>query len=72
MTEAEIRNTFRHHSPSQDAVAKHERIREVMTNTVIEVAAMLPESNERTSYIALMQHAQMQANAAIAIHEQEV
>ena len=71
MTETEIRNTFRHHPPSQDAVAKHERIREVMTSTVIEVAAMLPEGNGRLTYIALMQHAQMLANTAIAIHEQE-
>ena len=68
MTEEQIRETFKYHSPSPDAVKHHERIRENMTETAVTVAAMLPASRERSMYITLMQQAQMMANAAIAIH----
>ena len=68
MTEAEIRDTFKYHSPGQDRRVVHESIRSVMTETVVAVAAMLPPSRERSLYITLMQQAQMMANAAIAIH----
>ena len=33
MNEAQIRNTRRDHSPSPDSILKHERIREMMTET---------------------------------------
>ena len=68
MTESEIRETFRYHSLSPEAVAAHERIRETMTETAVGVAAELPPSRERSTFITLMQQAQMMANAAIAIH----
>ena len=68
MKENEIRNTFKYHSPDPDAVILHEGIRELMTETVVSVAELLPLSRERSLYITLMQQAQMMANAAIAIH----
>ena len=71
MTEAEIRNTFRYHSPSPENVKKHEAIRHQMTETVLAVTAQLPVSRERSTFITLMQQAQMMANAAIAIHGEE-
>ena len=68
MTPEEIRETFRYHSPSPAAVSTHEAVRERMTDTVLAVAAWLPYSRERSTFITLMQQAQMMANAAIAIH----
>ena len=71
MTESEIRNTFRYHSPNPERVRTHEQIRERMTATVIEIAELIPPSRERSTFITLMQQAQMMANAAIAIHDGE-
>lgn len=71
MNESEIRDVFRYHSPSQAAVRLHERIRERMTETAVEVAGAIPPSRERSTYITLMQQAQMMANAAVAIHTPE-
>ena len=68
MTEAEIRDTFRYHSPNPAAVAAHEAIRECMSETVVDVASKLPPSRERSTFITLCQQAQMMAHAAIAIH----
>ena len=68
MIEAEIRETFRYHSPSPEAVQAHETIRMMMTDTVVEIAAKLPPSRERSMFITLCQQAQMMANASIAIH----
>lgn len=68
MTEAQIRETFRYHSPSPAAVAQHEAIRERMTETVVDVAMRIPDSAERDQFVRLMQLAQMSANAAIAVH----
>ena len=69
MTESEIRDTFRYHSPNPDRVRTHEQIRERMTATVVEVAGLIPASRERSTFITLMQQAQMMANAAVAIHD---
>ena len=68
MTETEIRETFRYHSPSPEAVAVHEEIQETMTEAVADIAAKLPMSRERSAFITLCQQAQMMANAAVAIH----
>ena len=68
MTEAEIRETFRYHSPSPEAVAAHEMIRTVMTEAVVSIAEHIPMSRERSLFITQCQQAQMMANAAIAIH----
>ena len=69
MTTEEIKNTFRYHSPNPERVVVHENIRERMTQTVISIAGMIPASRERSTFITLMQQAQMMANAAIAIHD---
>ena len=69
MTTEEIKNTFRYHSPNPARVATHEKIRERMTATVVEIAEMIPSSRERSVFIELMQQAQMMANAAVAIHD---
>ena len=71
MTEAEIMNTFRYHSPNLKRAKTHEQIRERMTATVVEVAGLIPASRERSTFITLMQQAQMMANAAVAIHNDE-
>ena len=68
MTESEIRDTFKYHSPSPKAAACHEMIRTVMTENVVTIAEHLPPSRERSLFITLCQQAQMMANAAIAIH----
>ena len=68
VTPEQIRETFRYHSPSQEALTLHERIRERMTETAVEIAGAIPHSRERSSFITLMQQAQMMANAAVAIH----
>ena len=71
MTVEQIRETFKYHSPNPDMVALHEEIRACMTATVIGVASSLPPSRERSTFITLMQQAQMMANAAVAIHSEE-
>ena len=68
MTEQEIRETFRYHSPDPPAVQAHEAIRETMTETVVKIAMSIPVSAEREQFIRLCQQAQMMANAAIAIY----
>ena len=68
MTEGQIKNTFRYHSPNPEMVQTHEKIRALMTATVLAVAEMLPVSRERSTFITKMQEAQMMANAAVAIH----
>lgn len=68
MAPEEIVNTFRYHSPTPDAVTEFEDIRKLMTATVLDISTRLPRSRERSTFITLMQQAQMMANAAIAIH----
>ena len=68
MTEDQIKDTFRYHSPNAAAVNIHEMIRNSMTATTMQIAAYLPPSRERSMFISDMQRAQMMANAAIAIH----
>ena len=68
MTEAEIRETFRYHSPDPNRVKLHEEVRKEMVETTCKIASMLPYSRERSLFITDMQRAQMMANAAIAIH----
>lgn len=68
MNEAQIRETFRYHAPTERKVSTFEKIRELMTETAVEVAALLPHSRERSVFITHMQQAQMMANASVAIH----
>ena len=68
LTEDQIRETFKYHSPDPQARARHEDIRHFMTETVVTIAEKLPASRERSMFITLMQQAQMMANASIAIH----
>ena len=68
MTEDQIRDTFSYHSPTVQSVEVHENIRCKMTDTVVQIAGILPTSRERSTFITLCQQAQMMANAAIAIH----
>ena len=68
MTEDQIRNTFKYHSPNPRMVELHQAIRHQMTETAVAVAMQLPPSRERSVFITKMQEAQMMANAAIAIH----
>ena len=68
MTEAQIRDTFRYHAPTGRKTQSFERIRATMTETAVTVAALCPNSRERSTFLTLMQQAQMMANASIAIH----
>ena len=68
MTEAELHDTFSYHQPSPEAVEDMERIRKTMRQAVMRVAARLPASRERSTFITLMQEASMMAIASIAIH----
>ena len=68
MTPEKIRDTFRYHSPNPASQKKHEDIRAIITDTVLQVAHLIPESRERSLFITKMQEAQMLANAAVAIH----
>ena len=68
MRAEEIRDTFRYHSPSPEAVELHESIRDKTICYVEWVAGNIPNSRERSTFITLMQQAQMMANAAVAIH----
>lgn len=68
MTPEEIKETFRYHSPSPEAVDLHERIRDKMVTAVDWIARRIPHSRERSAFITKMQEAQMMANAAVAIH----
>ena len=68
MHEQDIRETFKYHAPTDRKVCEFEAIRERMTETVVDIAARLPPSRERSTFITLCQQAQMMANAAIAIH----
>ena len=68
MDEAQIRETFRYHAPTERKTATFEEIRERMTETAVAVAKLLPQSRERSLFITGMQRAQMMANASVAIH----
>lgn len=68
MTEAQIRDTFSYHAPTDRKVATFDDIRSRMTETAVAVAAQLPNSRERSMFLTLMQQAQMMANASVAIH----
>lgn len=68
MTPEQIRNTFSYHASEPEKVEQFETIRARMTETVLDVAARIPDSRERSTFITLMQQAQMMANAGIAIH----
>ena len=70
MNAEQIKETFRYHSANPEMVKTHERIRTLVTSTVVEVANLLPDSRERSCFITLMQQAQMMANASVAIHGQ--
>ena len=68
MKEKEIREAFRYHSSDPNMIKKHEEIRRTLTEAVVKVAWLCPNSRERSCFITLMQQAQMMANASIAIH----
>ena len=64
----QIRETFRYHSPTKEAVQAHEEVRSIVTECAIRVARLLPKSRERSLFLTSLQRGQMMANAAIAIH----
>ena len=68
MTEQEIVEIFTFHPPDAARIDAHERVREVMRDATLELAALLPPSRERSLFITEMQQASMMANAALAIH----
>ena len=68
MTEEQIRDIFRYHSPNPESIWVHETIRKKITLITVEIAALIPESRERSLFITHMQQGQMMANAAVAIH----
>ena len=65
MKEKEIREAFRYHSSDPNMIKKHEEIRRTLTEAVVKVAGLCPNSRERSCFITLMQQAQMMANASI-------
>ena len=71
MTEDQIRETFRYHVLGPDNIKVCEDIRVKMTETVVDIAAKLPDSWQRDEFIKLMVKAQMMANASIAVHSTE-
>ena len=71
MTPEKIVDTFSYHSPGPENQKVHEAIRERITETVLMVADLIPESRERSLFITHMQQAQMFANAAVAIHRRD-
>ena len=68
MTDAEIRDLFRYHAPTDRKVEVFEDIRSRMAATVLRVAAHLPQCSQRDRFIELCSLAQMTANQAIAVH----
>lgn len=72
MTEEQIRETFRYHAPDDRKVETFDGIRHCMTEAAVRVAAVTPDSRERSLFLTLMQQAQMMANASIAIHGHRV
>ena len=68
MTEAQIRETLRYHAPDDRKRKTFEDIRTTITEATVKVAALLPNSRERSLFITDMQRAQMMANASVAIH----
>ena len=68
MTEEQLRETFKYHAGTSRKLEVFEDIRSRMTEAVVAIAAQLPASRERSTFITLCQQAQMMANAAVAIH----
>lgn len=68
MTEAEIRDLFKYHAPTERKREVFERIRARMTATVVEIAAELPPCSQRDRFLELCSLAQMTANQAVAVH----
>ena len=68
MTEEQIREMFRYRAPDESQRKTFEANRAIMTETAVSVAGTLPDSRERALFLTHMQHAQMMANAAVALH----
>lgn len=68
MTEKEIRDSFRYHSPDAEQLERFETIRETMIDATVKVAALIPDSRERSLFITNMAQAQMWANKSVAVH----
>ena len=63
----EIRDRFKHHPPSTDRIARtHERIRESLKNTAIELSLNLPSCRETSLCLTKLEEAMFWANAAVA------
>ena len=68
MTEEKIRENFRYHAPDDSQRRTFEDIREMLTEVAVGVAALTPDSRERSLFLTTMENAQMWANKSVAIH----
>lgn len=68
MSAEEIRHRFKHHPPTDEAVAMHTVVRKQCTDLALSLWATLPDSREKSLALTALQEAAMWSNAAIALH----
>lgn len=68
-TQVRLDNNFRYHPPSPDQVPRYEALREGGKTFATLIARFCPPSPERSTALRMVEEAVMNANAAIARHE---
>lgn len=66
ITEKEIENRFRHHTPNQENGYNMSQIRSLCSNLATQIVGLTPVSREQTLAIGKLEEAMFWANAAIA------
>lgn len=64
----EILRRLRYYAPAGDQTATYTAIRSLTIDYATDVAALLPESREKSEFMSLVESAQMWANKCIAVN----
>jgi len=64
----ELEEMITYHAPTEEAKKRHQAIRATILNTLHEIKANVPESNERDYAYKSVREALMWANAGIALN----
>jgi hypothetical protein len=65
--EAEIRDIFSYHAPSQEQRADYEKINEAFIQCALTVVPLIPDGPGKTLTVRALADARMKANAAVAL-----
>lgn len=72
LTDDEINSRVHYHRPSEAAKQRHERIREMVAETIRTICEAVPEGREQSTAITKVEEAMFWSNAGIARNHDKI